>query len=141
MIVIIDASIAFKWIAIEPDSAAAVALIGNGNLVAPTLVLAEVGNALRKMMKRQQIVASISFSDDLARLSQLLDLQDERADVPGALDLACMLDHSIYDCIYLAMAKRLDDVLWTADRKFAAKVRSSALSEHIRLLLEEGTGT
>lgn len=134
MTVIIDASIAFKWIAIEPDSAAAIALIGTGKLAAPTLVLAEVGNALRKMMRRRQIVASISFSDDLARLGQLLDLQDERADVPTALDFACMFDHSIYDCIYLAMAKRLDDVLWTADRKFAGQVKASALGKHIRLL-------
>lgn len=137
---IIDASVAFKWIATEPDSAAAVALIGKGTLAAPTLVLAEVGNALRKMMKRKQIVATISFANDIARLGQLLDLQDERADVPDALDLACMLDHSIYDCIYLAMAKRCDDVLWTADRKFAAKVQSSALAQHIQLLAGEGIG-
>ena len=136
----IDESIAFKWIATEPDSAAAVALIGKGTLAAPTLVLAEVGNALRKMMRRKQIVATISVADDIARLGQLLDLQDERADVPIALDLACKLDHSIYDCIYLAMAKRCDDVLWTADRKFAAKVKSSALAQHIQLLAGEGIG-
>ena len=43
---IIDASVAFKLIVEEPGSEEAIGWIGRTDLVAPSLVHAEVGNAL-----------------------------------------------------------------------------------------------
>jgi predicted nucleic acid-binding protein len=37
-----------------------------------------------------------------------------------ALALACHLDHPVYDCLYLALARREAAVLLTADQKLMA---------------------
>jgi len=52
-----------------------------------------------------------------------LDLMPEDEDLPGALKLALELKHALQDCIYLALAERLDATLITADGKFVAKAR------------------
>ncbi len=44
-----------------------------------------------------------------------------------ALELALELRHPVYDCVYLALAERLDRKLITADRRF---LRGLADTEH-----------
>ncbi len=41
---VVDASVAVKWVLPEPDSGPAVALRGTDVLIAPSLVIAEIGN-------------------------------------------------------------------------------------------------
>ena len=43
---VVDASVAVKWVLPERDSAPAVALRGTDALIAPSIVIAEIGNAL-----------------------------------------------------------------------------------------------
>jgi predicted nucleic acid-binding protein len=51
MSLIVDASIAVKWVVEEPGSGAAKAVLSSGErLIAPDLVLAEIGNAIRKKL-------------------------------------------------------------------------------------------
>ena len=49
--------------------------------------------------------------------------------LPAALDVAIAVDHSLYDCLYLALAEAEDCRVVTADRRFhrsAGFSRSSA---------------
>lgn len=119
---IIDASVAFKWISLEEDSQIAFDLIGSEILRAPVLVLVEVGNALWKKAVRDEIDIDASFAAELATIGRLVDIVDERPFVGRALDIARIMKHAIYDCIYVAMAEALDERLVSADKKFVAKL-------------------
>ncbi len=119
---IIDASVAFKWVVEEPGSSEAIGWIGRAELIAPALVHAEVGNALGKRVRRGEIVNDDEIGDRLADLAAYLRTFDETPLIPRALRLAIELRHPIYDCVYLALAEHLDDQLLTADGKFVRAV-------------------
>jgi predicted nucleic acid-binding protein len=49
-----------------------------------------------------------------------------------ALELALALEHPIYDCVYLALAERMERRLITADRRF---IRALAITQHATRVL------
>ena len=57
----------------------------------------------------------------LILLPQLLTLQAGRDLVAAASDIAIALDHSVNDCLYLALADNVGGQLVTADRELATK--------------------
>lgn len=131
---IIDASVAFKWLIPEEDSDRAFALIGQGPLNAPSLIFSEVGNALWKLMTSEQILKDSGASAQLAALDQLVIAHDDAELVPRALELGLHLGHAIYDCVYLALAERLSMPLLTADAKFLRKLEERPVAIEIRKL-------
>ena len=134
---IIDASVAFKWISNEEGSRAAFDLIGSETLQAPILVLAEICDALWKKAMRDEIDSDVSFSAELETVGRLIDFVDERPFIGRALDIARAIKHPIYDCIYVAVAEALDQSLVSADRKFLTKLRTTQWAAIIRPLGEE----
>jgi predicted nucleic acid-binding protein len=135
MTVVIDASVAVKWVCDEPDSEQASALLSNETLVAPAFWIVEASNALW----RRRRLGELTEKQTLARLDALHEapvraLEDHRL-VEAALRLANDLDHLVYDCLYLAAAIDLDTQVITADRRFEAAVgRRSALRGRLRML-------
>ena len=125
---IVDASVAFKWIFVEEGSEAAMALLGRDDLRAPVLMLAEIGNALWKKARRGELGDRPAYAAQLALVKSLVVIMDESALLPRALDIALTLDHPIYDCIYLALAEQMDDRLVSADRRFLEKVAQARLA-------------
>ncbi len=122
---IVDASVAFKWFAGEEGGDRALDLIGREEILAPVLMLAEIGNALWKKALREQIDPHASFEAELASLSSLVAIRDESAIVPRALEMARALSHPVYDCIYLALAEAEEARLVTADGRFLERVAAS----------------
>ncbi len=62
-LVVIDASIAVKWVLTEPGDDAALKLLedfgaGNVDLIAPPLLLAEVASALSKRCRRKELTGT-----------------------------------------------------------------------------------
>jgi predicted nucleic acid-binding protein len=57
-----------------------------------------------------------------------------RAHAVRAAELADRLDHSVYDCLYLALAQAEGDVLLTADTAFERKTRVAGLRGRVRLM-------
>lgn len=118
MTLVVDASVAVKWVLDEPASERAAALRdSDSDLIAPSLVRAEIGSALWRAALRGDITAP-----DAARALNLAVghyarsiLLAELAD--NALELAIELRHPIYDCFYLALAQRERCALITADRR------------------------
>lgn len=131
---VIDASVAFKWLVDEPDSDKAHLLIGRSDLIAPVLIYSEVGNALVKRVNSGELAASLSLREQLADLAELLMTVDERSVAPRAYDMAVELRHPIYDCMYLALAEALGEDLLTADRKFLARLEPHAFGKIARPL-------
>ena len=132
--VVVDASVAIKWLVDEPLSDLAEGLRDRPILV-PTLFYSECANVLWLKWRTEQLTAA-----SVERLfSTLLDNplttigDDTLAAV--ALDLARTLDHPVYDCVYLALAMGKDIPFITADQRFFDVVsRRSMLAEYIRTL-------
>jgi predicted nucleic acid-binding protein len=131
---IIDASVAFKWIVIEADSDVAKSWIGQTELSAPFLVHSEVGNALSKRIRGGQMLPGFDLDLSLRDLDTLLSSLDETPFMPRALEIAIILNHSFYDCVYLAMAEGLNDQLLTADHTLFRKCENSQWAGIVRLL-------
>ena len=134
MSVVIDASVALKWVLDEAGREAADALLEE-ELIAPSLWLLEAANALWRRTQRGEI----SGDEARERLAELFNAPVTTAtiedDLPAAADLANVLGHPVYDCLYLAMAIRENTYVVTADIRFHAVVnRSPTLKGTVRLL-------
>lgn len=120
---VIDASVAIKWFVAEPDSALAVKLFERvGGLAAPRLLMVEIASGLRKnfvrrLIRRETVLASIRAVESLIEA-----WHEDESLLIEALTLALDLDHPIYDCFYLALARKLNTVCVTADIKLLNKV-------------------
>jgi predicted nucleic acid-binding protein len=132
--VVIDASVALKWVLDEPGQEAADALLDE-ELVAPSLMLIEAANALWRRSRRGEI----SGEEARERLAELqgapVTIVPIEHDLLAAADLANTLGHPVYDCLYLALALRENTHVVTADSRFHAAVEtSSTLRGAVKLL-------
>lgn len=133
---VVDASVAIKWLVDEADHAWARALPALGlPMIAPELLLSECSNALWKIERRGllQDGKSLVLFERLA--SADLDIVACSRVLHGeALALAIRLDHPVYDCLYLALALAQEAALATADGRFARTLRRAGVVPAARLL-------
>jgi predicted nucleic acid-binding protein len=135
---VVDASVAVKWILHEPDSELAVGVALEGHrLRAPIFILIEAANALRKNVSAGQLDAAAAFHAWEELLASPLELDEVGAELCGAaLELALSVGHPAQDCLYLALALRENARVLTDDRKFAAAARRAGLGRGVALLGE-----
>jgi predicted nucleic acid-binding protein len=131
--IVVDASVAVKWVLDEPGSEAAAALRGE-ELIAPVLWLAEASNVIWRRAR----IGEITADDARVRLSELMTAPVASLAIEPHLDralqLATEIGHPVYDCLYLALALHHDTHVVTADRRFAAIASRPELAERVRLL-------
>ena len=134
MSIVIDASVALKWVFEEPGTEAALALRGE-QLIAPAIWLAEAANALWRHVRLGETTAAEALGrmDELAK-APVATLSIE-PHVARALRLGMEISHPVYDCLYLALAIHYDTYVITDDRRFAAAVIDrSDLAGRVQLL-------
>ncbi|OYU16253.1 MAG: VapC toxin family PIN domain ribonuclease [Alphaproteobacteria bacterium PA4] len=129
---IVDASVAVKWLIDEPGSDAADRLLVGGGLGSPDLIFAEVANTLWKAWRRGDFAELPGGIATLADCFQHV-MPCATLMMPAAR-LAVELDHPAYDCFYLAMAIAEDVPLVTADRRFLAACARTAHAARVRAL-------
>lgn len=117
--IIVDASVAVKWLAPEPDSSAAEAVAEGGTLAAPELLLVECANILWRRVRKGEMPRRDATTGLMDLRSAPLALHRDEDLVDSAQTLALDFDHPVYDCLYIALARRLGVPVITADRRFA----------------------
>lgn len=131
--IVVDASTALRWFIPADLSAAEIwrpAL--TDQLLAPELFALEVRSAALKYLRARELTISAA-NDMLDILDRTLpDLAPMTRHMARIWALAHELDHSPYDCTYLALAEYHDALLVTADRRFVAKLRGTTYSARIR---------
>jgi predicted nucleic acid-binding protein len=120
MTVVIDASVALKWVVPEVGSPAAIALLSSTELAAPGIWITEAANGLWKYVIRREL--DLLDAQELLRRLRSVPMTVSAADddLENAFQLAAELSHPIYDCLYLALALRKDTYVVTADKRFVA---------------------
>ena len=115
---VLDASAAIRVITGDPQSSQWLDRIENAPLVlAPELMLSEVANTLWKLQRGGNL-NGLTPQTLLADARDLVDqIEPDRHLQVEALALACHLDHPVYDCLYLALARREAALLLTADQR------------------------
>jgi predicted nucleic acid-binding protein len=128
---VVDASVAIKWLVEEDGSEAAFAL-RDRDLAAPALLRIEAANVLRTLAARKATTpdeAAALFSLLQAAPVTLVDHDD--ALEARALQLALALGHPVYDCVYLALAERMGRTLVTADSRFLKALRATPYASRV----------
>jgi len=137
MNVVVDASVALKWLIAEEDSETALLVRADHNIAAPELLFIECRNALLSKVRRRELQrteaeeAQGALEEIGSGITVLPSLPILRQAFVMALDLA----EPIYDCIYLATALATNRKLITADVRFAAKVARLRFAENQIALL------
>jgi len=133
MIIVVDASVALKWVLDEPGTEAAIALLTD-ELIAPELWLAEAANALWRHVR----LGEASTAEALARIDELANAPVTSVSmgpyVRRALQIATEIRYPIYDCLYLALAEDRQTYVVTDDRRFFAAGSAAGFAERMRLL-------
>ena len=118
---VIDASAAVRLILADPAAADLAERVGGAALVlAPELMLTELANTLWTLQRADRL-NDLDPQELLAEARELVDrLEPDRHLQAEALALACHLNHPVYDCLYLALARREAASLISSDRRLNA---------------------
>ena len=128
MRLVVDASVAVKWLVEEEGSASAERLLeGDHDLHAPRLMVSEIANALWRKARLGEIGHGEAGVLAAAVREMPIRWSDDELICADAVRLALALDRPVYDCVYLALAHRIGATLVTADTRFANAV---AATEH-----------
>jgi len=119
---VIDASIAVKWVVEEDGTAEALVLRQKAKLIAPELLIAECANILWKKVQRGELLKNEALL--AARLLQgaEIELLPTRFLFEAATRISIEIDHPAYDCLYLALALEKKCQFVTADERLLRKL-------------------
>ena len=132
--VVVDASIAVKWLVTEEYTEEADALarrwLAEGTqMVAPYHMRVEATNAIYKRMVRgERTLEAVAIDVEvlLAMDIEFMDISDLHI---RAVHLASELRQgAVYDAHYLALAESLECELWTADQRFQRAANAAGRS-------------
>jgi predicted nucleic acid-binding protein len=117
---VVDASVAIKWVIAEADNEPAITL-RHHSLIAPDQLFAECANVLWRKLRRREIT-----EDEAVTAAQTLEQADlvvvpTRGYMARAVAIATELDHPAYGAIYLAVAETFGLRLATADDRLIRK--------------------
>lgn len=138
MTIVIDSSVAVKWLVDEADADLARPFL-DLRPCAPDLIVAETTNVLWKKVRKAEIDEE-QAARGVRLLSALnLSLWSASGLSETALGFSLRLGHAAYDCFFLALAQQLGAPLVTADAKFARKVAAAGETVDVVVLAEAST--
>lgn len=130
--IVVDASVALKWVVDEVDSEQAHALLtdlaaGRASLIAPEHLIGEVGNGLRKRVAQRVL----TVEDALAALEAVpalgIEFIGDAERWFRCLRAAMDWQVTTYDALYVLLALDLGVELVTADARLTQRARQRSL--------------
>lgn len=128
---VVDASVAIKWLVPEEEWFAARRIYEDHLLSAPELIFAECANVLWKKQRKGEITEKESNAAAEQLLAASIEISSVRRLMLPAVELSISLDHPAYDCFYLALALIEERRLVTADKRLLRLI-SERGNLHIR---------
>lgn len=132
MRIVVDASVAVKWLVPEEDSLVAMQLLdGSYELHAPRLLVSEVTNALWRAAIQGSMPRSEPSRSAARLVGRALHWTDDEAICSEALRIALELGHPTSDCMYVALARSIGAKVVTADKRFISAVASTTYGSSV----------
>ena len=134
MNLIVDTSVAIKWIFTEEYSEESLNLFQSlKNIDVPDLFFAEFGNVLWKRVNKGVINVdeAIASNKVLSCLPVPLIQHPTAPLLPAAIEIACQTGATVYDSIYIALAIREGTQCVTADQKLLRLIENTPLSAYV----------
>ncbi|HEX6288971.1 MAG TPA: type II toxin-antitoxin system VapC family toxin [Herpetosiphonaceae bacterium] len=128
---VVDSSVVIKWFDAEPYATEAERILlayeqGTLTLLAPDLLLAEVGNIIWKKHTLLQRWSATESQEALANFQALsFTLISTSTLLDDAFHLAVTQQRTVYDSLYLALSPRERCPFVTADERFVNAVHST----------------
>jgi len=101
------------------------------DLLAPDLIYPEAGNILWKKQRLKELTRSEVEEITDAILSFPLKMEASKPLLPLALDIAIACGITVYDAIYVSLAKVYETTMITADRKLADVLAKTDLKDSV----------
>ena len=121
MICVIDASAAVEIVLRKSNAIDMInRIIASEKVIAPALFYTETGNTFRKYIKGGYLEKDQGvklFKDSLKIVDEITDIA---LLIDEAVNESIRLDHSVYDMLYLVLARRNGAKLLTCDKKMQA---------------------
>jgi predicted nucleic acid-binding protein len=130
--VVLDASIAAKWIFWEAGSDIAQTLLDEQYLFyVPDIFYVEMDTIIAMKFRKRELNSGEAYvkRDQVQRLALEKWPHLSLADV--AFDISVTLTVTIHDAIYLALAVEKETVMWTADDRLVRGIRKPFLYDHV----------
>jgi predicted nucleic acid-binding protein len=129
-VIIVDASAALRWfLPVRTEPLPVWRPTPQQVLLAPDLFAIEVRSAALKYVRSGEITLEAA-SDLIAAIDQMVPVLAPMADHKSLIwALACELDHSPYDCAYLALSLHHNALMITADKRLLRKLEGTRLSD------------
>ena len=135
---VVDASVVIKWFVPEVHSEAAGRLLKTADhYLAPDLLFPEVGNAIWKKVRRDELTSrqARELAADISTIA--VETVSARSLFEDACGVAIATGLTVYDAMCLALAVRLDTKLITADDRLVRTVaRNRTLAGHVQSVQE-----
>jgi predicted nucleic acid-binding protein len=135
---VVDASVVIKWfVPVVHGVAARQLLVAADQYLAPDLLFPEVGNAIWKKVRRDELSArqGRALAADIARVA--VETVPARSLFEDACEIAIATGLTVYDATYAALAVRLDTKLITADKRLIRIAASNRMiAGHVRSVQE-----
>ncbi len=139
MRLVVDASVAVKWLVPEDDSDIAHDLAAGGDdLHAPRLMASEIANAVWRKARLGEIERGKAGTMIASVPGMPVRWNADETVCTDAIRLALALDRPVYDCVYLALAHRIGAAVVTADRRFANALAPTEHGDAIMTLADYG---
>ncbi len=132
---IVDASVVHAMTEDGPLPETLAKAVFGKDMKAPDLLLVEVSNAIWKIARFTGQPAAMAIARQTRLLELPIALTPDASLLPAAMALALRLPHSVYDCLYLALAVELDCTILTADTRLGKATASEPdLAQRVRVL-------
>ncbi len=128
MIVVIDARAALELVLRRDAHQAIGEKVGQADrVIAPGLFCAEVSNAIWKYHIFGQL--PLDRAEELLDIAQSIpdELEDDRVLYREAFALACLTQQSVYDMLYLVLARRNNGMLLTMDQQLKRTAQNHSI--------------
>jgi len=124
---VFDACVIVKLLVPEVDSDVAAELFERSEVLVPDWSFLECSHALWKK-RRAGLLSDEECRKRFGALSHLeLETHESQPLLEPARELALVLDHDVYDCLYLALAVAEDCQLVTCDEELVRAARQAGL--------------
>lgn len=133
--VVVDASVAVLWFVPQEHADLATALLASRvRMRAPGRLRLEAASALLRSVRRRELDEAEARRITRVLIPASVEFEDDIRDERDAFDIAAVHGGSVYDGVYVALARRLGATLVTGDRRMHETAR--AVGARVRALAD-----